>query len=57
MIVGSLPIGNGTAATAQDGCLIVLNSPRQVVETIAGGPINGPWDMTAVARRCSPRCT
>ena len=26
----------------------MLNSHGKVVETIAGGPINGPWDMTAV---------
>jgi hypothetical protein len=28
--------------------LLVLDSRGQVLETIAGGPINGPWDMTAV---------
>jgi hypothetical protein len=48
VIVGSLPTADGTSATAQAGCLIVLNSRGQVLETIAGGPINGPWDMTAV---------
>ncbi|HMA33710.1 MAG TPA: hypothetical protein VKY74_04450 [Chloroflexia bacterium] len=48
VIVGSLPTADGTAATAQADCLIVLNSRGQVVETIAGGPINGPWDMTAL---------
>lgn len=48
VIVGSLPTTNGMSATAQAGCLIVLNSRGQVVETIAGGPINGPWDMAAV---------
>ena len=48
VIVGSLPTSDGTAATAQAGCLLILNSRGQVVETIAGGPINGPWDMTAV---------
>ncbi len=48
VVVGSLPTSDGTAATAKAGCLIVLNSQGQVVETIAGGPINGPWDMTAV---------
>ncbi|HTX07316.1 MAG TPA: hypothetical protein VME22_01830 [Solirubrobacteraceae bacterium] len=47
VIVGSLPTSDGTSATAQAGCLIVLNSNGHVVETIAGGPINGPWDMTA----------
>ncbi len=48
VIVGSLPTSDGTAATAQAGCLLVLNSAGEVVETIVGDPINGPWDMTAV---------
>ncbi|MBV8217093.1 MAG: hypothetical protein JO325_01405, partial [Solirubrobacterales bacterium] len=48
VIVGSLPTTDGTSATAQAGCLIVLNSHGRAVETIAGGPINGPWDMTPV---------
>jgi hypothetical protein len=48
VIVGSLPTTDGTAATAQAGCLLVLNSQAQVVETFSGSPINGPWDMTAL---------
>jgi hypothetical protein len=48
VIVGSLPTSDGSSATAQAGCLIVLNSSGKVVETISGGDINGPWDMTAV---------
>jgi len=48
VIVGSLPTTDGTAATAQAGCLIVLNSRGHVVETISGHLINGPWDMTAL---------
>ena len=47
VVVGSLPTSDGTAATAQGGCLIVLDSMGNAVETIAGSPINGPWDMTA----------
>ena len=47
VVVGSLPTSDGTAATAQAGCLIVLDSMGNAVETIAGSPINGPWDMTA----------
>jgi hypothetical protein len=47
VIVGSLPTTDGTAATAQAGCLLVLDSRGVVVETIAGGLINGPWDMAA----------
>ncbi len=48
VIVGSLPTSDGTSATAQAGCLIVLNSSGNPIETISGGLINGPWDMTAV---------
>ncbi len=48
VVVGSLPTTNGKAETAQAGCLIVLDSNGTPVETISGGPINGPWDMTAV---------
>jgi hypothetical protein len=48
VIVGSLPTSDGMSDTAQAGCLLVLNSTGHVVETIAGGPIDGPWDMTAV---------
>jgi hypothetical protein len=49
VVVGSLPTENGKAETAKAGCLIVLDSNGQVVRTIAGGPINGPWDMTALS--------
>lgn len=48
VIVGSLPTTDGTAATAQAGCLLVLDSNGNVVETFSGHHINGPWDMTAV---------
>jgi hypothetical protein len=48
VIVGSLPTADGSAETAKEGCLIVLDSSGHVVKTISGGPINGPWDMTAV---------
>ena len=47
VIVGSLPTSDGTSATAQAGCLIVLNSMGTAVETFYGSLINGPWDMTA----------
>jgi hypothetical protein len=49
VVVGSTPSTNGMAATAQAGCLIVLDSQGQVRETISGYGINGPWDMTAVS--------
>jgi hypothetical protein len=48
VVVGSLPTTNGMSATAKAGCLLILNSSGQVVETVHGGAINGPWDMTAV---------
>ena len=47
VIVGSLPTADGSAATAQAGCLIVLDNMGNPVETISGPPINGPWDMVA----------
>jgi hypothetical protein len=31
---------------AGPGCLLVLNRKGKLVQTISGGPINGPWDMT-----------
>jgi hypothetical protein len=48
VIVGSLPTTDGTSATAGAGCLLVLNPFGRVVETLAGGLIDGPWDMTSV---------
>ena len=47
VIVGSLPTSDGTSATAKAGCLIVMNSRGNPVETFTGSNINGPWDMTA----------
>lgn len=47
VVVGSLPTTGGDPATSMAGCLIVLNSSGHVAATIAGGLINGPWDMTA----------
>jgi hypothetical protein len=48
VVVGSLPTTDGTAATAQAGCLIILNNMGQPVATLVGNGINGPWDMTAL---------
>lgn len=48
VIVGSLPTSDGTSATAQSGCLIVLDSTGNPVETFYGSLINGPWDMTVL---------
>lgn len=50
VIVGSLPTSDGTAATAQAGCLLVLDSSGNVVETIYGTLINGPWEMAVLDR-------
>ncbi len=47
VIVGSVPTTDGTSNTVQAGCLLVLNSSGQVVETFYGSLINGPWDMAA----------
>jgi len=47
VIVGSLPTSDGSSATANAGCLIVLDSNGNPVETFTGSPINGPWDMIA----------
>jgi hypothetical protein len=49
VVVGSLPTRNGKSATAQYGCLIVLDSNGRAVETIAGSQIQGPWDSTALS--------
>jgi hypothetical protein len=48
VVVGSLPTTNGKSATAQYGCLIVLDSAGHPVSTISGPQVQGPWDMTAV---------
>lgn len=48
VVVGSLPTSDGSSGTMKAGCLIVINAGGHPVETIAGDPINGPWDMTAV---------
>lgn len=48
VIVGSLPTSNQGTVFSGAGCLIVLNSHGDVVETFSGHHINGPWDMTAV---------
>jgi hypothetical protein len=49
VVVGSLPTTNGKSATAQYGCLIVLDDLGKPVETLAGSMIQGPWDMTAIS--------
>jgi len=48
VIVGSLPAPGGNLSAARAGALTILDASGHVVETLAGGDINGPWDMTAV---------
>jgi hypothetical protein len=51
VIVGSLPTTGANASFTGAGCLIVLDSNGNPVETLPGsplGPINGPWDMATV---------
>jgi hypothetical protein len=50
VIVGSLPTTNGKSATAQYGCLIVLDSNGKPVSTIQSANIQGPWSMATVAK-------
>ena len=48
VVVGSLPVTDNGMGTPEAGCLIVLNSEGQAVETWSGPDINGPWDLTSV---------
>jgi hypothetical protein len=50
VVVGSLPTSNGKSATAQLGCLIVLDSSGKPVSTIASPRIAGPWDMASTSQ-------
>lgn len=50
VVVGSLPAPGGMGSAARAGALTILNARGEVVGTIKGGDINGPWDMTAVDR-------
>jgi hypothetical protein len=48
VVVGNLPAPNGNPAAVEPGALTILNPDGRVAESIAGGAIDGPWDMTAV---------
>ncbi|MBS1679706.1 MAG: hypothetical protein JST08_20255 [Actinobacteria bacterium] len=50
VVVGSLPTTNGKSATANVGCLIVLDSQGKPLSTISGPNIAGPWDMTSTSK-------
>jgi hypothetical protein len=47
VVVGNLPAPDGDSTRATAGALTILDSHGNVVETLSGGDINGPWDMTA----------
>jgi hypothetical protein len=50
VVVGSLPTNQGSLeGSASAGALVFLNSAGQVVKTVSGGDINGPWDLTAIS--------
>ena len=51
VVVGSLPTTNGKSATAQYGCLIVLDSVGKAIETIAGSQDPGPVGLDGGQRR------
>ena len=46
VIVGNFPTTDGSCATAQAGSLLVLDSSGNLLSTLQGGTIDGPWDMT-----------
>lgn len=46
VIVGSLPSTDGKTSTAGAGCLLVLSPTGQLVSTITGPYLDGPWDET-----------
>ncbi len=50
VVVGSLPAPGGKPSASRAGALMILDARGHVVKTLAGGDINGPWDMTAVDR-------
>jgi len=47
VVVGSLPSADGMPDQVQPGCLLVLDPNGNVVQTISGPGIDGPWDMAA----------
>jgi hypothetical protein len=48
VLVGSFPSADGTCGTASPGGLLLLDTNGNVVETITGYGIKGPWDMTVI---------
>lgn len=48
VLVCSLPMIDGTAATSGAGSLLVLYASGNLLQSFAGSYIQGPWDMTTV---------
>jgi hypothetical protein len=48
VIVGNVPSTDGTSRTAMPGSLLVLDNTGNLVSTISGPTIKGPWDMTVL---------
>jgi hypothetical protein len=47
VIVGNVPTSDGSAATIEQGSLLVLNAKGKLVETLASAKfLDGPWDLT-----------
>jgi hypothetical protein len=47
VIVGSTPSNDGTTRTRGDGCLLIIDANGQLVGTLTGPDINGPWGNMA----------
>jgi hypothetical protein len=48
VIVGNMPSTDGTSGTAMPGSLLVISNKGQLLSTISGPLISGPWDMTVI---------
>jgi hypothetical protein len=46
VVVGNFPSTDGTCGTATPGSLLVIDSGGNLLSTVQGSFINGPWDMT-----------
>jgi hypothetical protein len=46
ILVGSFPSPTGLCSNSTAGSLLVINANGQLIQTITGWGINGPWDMT-----------
>ena len=48
VVVGNAPTTDGSSGTATAGSLLVINNQGKVIQTIANGWIQYPWDMALV---------